>query len=73
MVTIGVTTTADVGGAWLLIASSNLVRCFSERTGLRTLDSVTGYVTPFDAWGTAIPACHAIHRLWSGLDDTSVQ
>jgi hypothetical protein len=66
-------TTADVGGAWLLIASCNFVMYFSERTGLRIVDSVTGYVTPFDARGTAIPACHAILRLWSGLDDAGVQ
>jgi len=66
-------TTADVGGAWLLIASCNFVMYFSERTGLRIIDSVTGYVTHFGAWGTAIPACHAILRLWSGLDDAGVQ
>ena len=51
-----VSTTADVGGAWLLIASCNLVRYFGERTGLRTIDSVTGYVTRSGVWGMAIPA-----------------
>ena len=66
-------TTADVGGAWLLIASCNFVMYFSERTGLRIIDSVTGYVTHFGAWGTAIPACHAILRIWSRLNDACVQ